>query len=257
MILTIDMGNTHIELGMIENDELLFSERIATDLNKTSSEYAVLLQSILNIREVDVENVEGAILSSVVPPLTYEIKEAVKKVVKKTPIVVGAGIKTGINIKVDNPQTLGADILVGCVAAKQLYGCPSIVIDMGTATTIFAINQEGEIIGGAVLAGIGISLNALSNQASKLPKINIDVPDKVICTNTEECMQSGIIYGQASLLDGMIEKMEKEIGEECVVVATGGVARLIVPHCEREIILDNELNLKGLNILYKKNMRGE
>ena len=255
MILAIDMGNTHIELGMIEDGKILFSERMATDLNKTSSEYAVLIQSLLNIQEVNVEEVEGAILSSVVPPLTYEIKEAVKKVVKKTPIIVESGIKTGLNIKVDNPQTVGADILVGCVAAKQLYGYPALVIDMGTATTIFAIDKEGDFIGGAVLAGVGISLNALSNEASKLPKISISVPKQVICTNTEECMQSGIVYGQASLLDGMINKMEKEIGAECKVVATGGLARLIVPHCEREIILDNELNIKGLEMIYEKNKR--
>ncbi len=253
MILTIDMGNTHIELGMIEDSKILFSERIATDLNKTSSEYAVLIDSLLSIREVDIDKVDGAILSSVVPPLTYEIKEAVKKVVKKAPFIVSAGIKTGLNIKIDSPQTLGADILVGCVATKYLYSYPAIVIDMGTATTIVAIDQSGDFIGGAVLPGIGISLNALSNEASKLPKINIDVPDKVICTTTEECMQSGIVFGQASLLDGMINKMEKEIGAKCTVVATGGLARLIIPHCERDIILDNELNLKGLDILYRKN----
>lgn len=254
MILAVDMGNTHIELGMIEDNQIIFSERFATDLNKTSSEYAVLIQSLLEIREVNVKEVEGAILSSVVPPLTYEIKEAIKKVIKKTPHVVGVGMKTGINIRIDNPQSLGADILIGCVAVKNLYSYPAIVIDMGTATTLAAINKEGDFIGCAILAGVGTSLNALSNNASKLPKINIDAPSNVIAKNTEEAMQSGIVYGQASLLDGMIEKMEKEIGEKCTVVATGGLARLIVPHCKKDIILDNELNLKGLEILYRKNV---
>ena len=253
MLLTIDMGNSNIEIGIIDNNEVILSERIATDLGKTASEYAVLIHSIFEIRNVDVSAIEGGIISSVVPPLTNEIREAVKKVTGITPLNVEPGIKTGVRIRIDDPKTLGADLLVGAVAAVNLYGAPAIIIDMGTATTVTVVYKNGDFIGGVVMPGVALSLNALSAGTSKLPKINLTAPKKVVCTTTEECMSAGMVYGQASMLDGLIEKMEKELGYSCKVIATGGLARLIIPYCERDITLDNNLMLEGLKIIYDKN----
>ena len=235
MLLTIDMGNSNIEIGIIDNNEVILSERIATDLGKTASEYAVLIHSIFEIRNVDVSAIEGGIISSVVPPLTNEIREAVKKVTGITPLNVEPGIKTGVRIRIDDPKTLGADLLVGAVAAVNLYGAPAIIIDMGTATTVTVVDKNGDFIGGVVMPGVALSLNALSAGTSKLPK------------------SAGMVYGQASMLDGLIEKMEKELGYSCKVIATGGLARLIIPYCERDITLDNNLMLEGLKIIYDKN----
>ena len=253
MLLTIDMGNSNIEIGIIDNNEVILSERIATDLGKTASEYAVLIHSIFEIRNVDVSAIEGGIISSVVPPLTNEIREAVKKVTGITPLNVEPGIKTGVRIRIDDPKTLGADLLVGAVAAVNLYGAPAIIIDMGTATTVTVVDKNGDFIGGVVMPGVALSLNALSAGTSKLPKINLTAPKKVVCTTTEECMSAGMVYCQASMLDGLIEKMEKELGYSCKVIATGGLARLIIPYCERDITLDNNLMLEGLKIIYDKN----
>ena len=253
MLLTIDMGNSNIEIGIIDNNEVILSERIATDLGKTASEYAVLIHSIFEIRNVDVSAIEGGIISSVVPPLTNEIREAVKKVTGITPLNVEPGIKTGVRIRIDDPKTLGADLLVGAVAAVNLYEAPAIIIDMGTATTVTVVDKNGDFIGGVVMPGVALSLNALSAGTSKLPKINLTAPKKVVCTTTEECMSAGMVYGQASMLDGLIEKMEKELGYSCKVIATGGLARLIIPYCERDITLDNNLMLEGLKIIYDKN----
>ncbi|MBR0386074.1 MAG: type III pantothenate kinase [Erysipelotrichaceae bacterium] len=253
MLLAIDMGNTHIEVGMLKGKDILFSDRLATEVSKTSSEYAVLLHAILEIRKVNTADIEGAIISSVVPPLTMEIRDAVKSVTGVTPLIVGPSLKSGIRIRIEDPKSLGADLLVGAVAAHEIYGSPAIIIDMGTATTITVVDREGSFIGGAILPGVGISLNALSAGTSKLPKIDLNTPKNVINTSTVDCMQSGIVYGQASLLDGMIAKMKKELGYEAKVIATGGLARLIVPHCESEIILDNDLMLEGLRIIYDKN----
>ncbi len=250
MILVVDMGNTHIELGIIDDDEIVLSKRIATDLNKTSAEYAVLLHSILEIKKVDVSKIEGAIISSVVPPLTYEVKEAIKEVAGVSPLIVGTGIKTGLKLKVEDPKIVGADLVVGSVAAVEEYGYPCLVVDMGTATTLVAIDAEGAFLGGAIWPGVSISLNALSDSAAKLPKIDLAAPKKVINSGTVESMQSGAVYGQASLIDGMVKKMKAELGYDTKVVATGGLAKLIVPYCETEIILDNNLMLKGLYIIY-------
>lgn len=253
MLLAIDMGNSNIEVGLLDNEQILFSERIATDVNKTASEYAVLLHALLEIRKVEINKIEGAIISSVVPPLTYELREAVKSVTSVSALIVGPNLKSGIKIKIEDPKSLGADLLVGAVAAKQLYGSPAIIIDMGTASTITVVDKEDSFIGGVIMPGVGVSLNALTNETSKLPKIDLTTPKKVINTTTVECMQSGIVYGQASLLDGMIQKMKKELGYDCKVIATGGLAKLIVPYCQQEIILDNDLMLKGLRIIYNKN----
>ncbi|MBR5048108.1 MAG: type III pantothenate kinase [Erysipelotrichaceae bacterium] len=253
MLLAIDMGNSNIEFGLLEKGRTVFSERIKTDLEKTATEYAVLLHTILEIRGIEDAEIDGAIISSVVPPLTAPLKEAVKITTGLTPLVVGPGIKTGMKVSVPDPKAVGADLIVGSVAGMQLYGHPLIVIDMGTATTAVVVDKEGTFIGGAVIPGAVVSLNALSNSASKLPMIDIAAPKKVINGGTVEAMQSGLVYGQASLLDGMIAKMKKEMGYDMKVVATGGLAKLIVPYCESEITLDNNLMLEGLDIIYNMN----
>ncbi len=253
MILAIDMGNTHTEIGLLDGEKTVFSSRVATDLNKTSSEYAVMMHALFEIHDVDITKIEGAIISSVVPPLTYEIRDAVKFAAKVTPLIVGPGIRTGLKIRIEDPKALGADLVVDAVAANELYGYPNIVIDMGTATTIMVDNDKGEFIGGVIVPGVGISLNALGTNASKLPKINLTAPAKVINGQTVEAMQSGTVYGQAGLLDGIIRRMTRELGYPCKVVATGGLAKLIVPYCETEIVLDNDLMLKGLRLIYEKN----
>ena len=253
MILAVDMGNTHIVLGVLDGEKILCNERIATDHKKTSAEYEVLIDTILRMRGIDDSQIEGAIVSSVVPPLTHDICEAIKKAVGKTPLVIGTKIKTGLNIRIDDPKTLGADLLVGSVAAMELYGYPAIVIDMGTATTLMVVDENRNFIGGAVAPGVKISLNALSSGTSALPAIDLEAPKKVVSTNTVECMQSGVIYGQAAMLDGMIERMKEELGYDCKVIATGGLSKLIVPYCKNEIIYDNDLMLKGLKLIYEKN----
>ena len=253
MLLAIDMGNTNIEFGLLDGDEIVLSERVKTDTEKTSTEYAVLLHTIFELNGIDVSNIDGAVLSSVVPPLTHILREAVKSVTGKTALVVGPGVKTGLKLKVEDPKAIGADLIVGAVAGVEMLGAPLLVIDMGTATTVIAVDKDGQFLGGAVIPGVVLSINALASNTSQLPSISIEAPKKVINSQTVEAMQSGIVYGQASLLDGMIARMKKELGYDTKVIATGGLAKLIVPYCETEVTLCNELMLKGLKIIYDKN----
>ena len=253
MLLAIDMGNTQIEVGILEGEKILLSERMATDLKKTSTEYAVFLEAIFRLRGIRPEELEGGIITSVVPPLTFPLKEAVKLAAGFTPLLVEPGVKNGLKICIDDPKTLGADLVVGAVAAICRYGAPVIIIDMGTATTITCVDEKKQFIGGAIVPGVNVSLTALANATSQLPMIGLEKPGKAIGTNTVDCMKSGIIYGQAALLDGMIDRMEEELGGEVTVVATGGLAKVIVPYCHHEVILDNELMLQGLRIIWEKN----
>ena len=253
MLLVIDMGNSNIEVGIIEGEKILMSERISTDLKKTSTEYAVLLNTILRLRGIDTGLLEGGIISSVVPSLTFPLKEAVKLAAGFTPLAVAPGMKTGLKIRIDDPKTLGADMVVAAVAAIELYGAPNIVIDMGTATTITGIDEKEQFIGGAIVPGVAVSLSALANSTSQLPMIGLEKPGKAIGTNTVDCMKSGVIYGQASLLDGMIDRMTEEMSGDPKVIATGGLAKVIVPYCRHRIILDNELMLHGLRMIWEKN----
>ncbi len=253
MILAIDMGNTNIVVGCLEEDQTLFTERISTDLGKTELEYAVLLKTILEIYDISTSEVTGSIISSVVPPLTHIVKMALRKLLKTEPIVVGAGLKTGLNIKIDDPATVGADLVVDSVAALKYYGAPNIVIDMGTATTMCAIDQKGDFLGGVIFPGVNISLESLAAEASLLPRISLNTPKKVIGSNTIDSMRSGIIYGEASRIDGMINRFEEELGCETKVIATGGLSGIIIPHCRHEIALEPDLMLRGLKIIYDKN----
>ncbi len=253
MILAIDIGNTNINIGCFDEDNILFLERAATDINKTELEYAVLIKTILEIHDVKATQVSGAIISSVVPSLVHTIKVALRKLINCDPLVVGPGIKTGLNIRLDNPAQIGADLVVESVAALNKYGSPVIIIDMGTATTFAAINKNNEYLGGAIYPGVVVSMDALVSRTSLLPTISFGKPKKCIGSNTIDAMKSGIIYGEAARLDGLIDRFEEELGYECKVIATGGLSKVVVPNCRHNIVLDNDLILIGLKILYDKN----
>ena len=257
MILAIDMGNTNIEVGCIEGKKILFSERISTDIRKTEMEYAVILRTIVELHDCNPDDVTGGIISSVVPPLTHIIKQAVRMVFHFSPMVVGAGLKTGLNIKMDNPASVGADLVVDSVAGMYEYGAPLIIIDMGTATTITALNKNSDYIGGVIIPGLRVSLESLVSQTSQLPRISLGSPRHCIGKNTIECMKSGLIFGEASRIDGMIDRFFDELGFETKVVATGGLAKIIIPNCRHDIILDNELMMKGLRHIYEKNIKNK
>lgn len=253
MILTIDMGNSNIVVGGIDENKLYFEERITTDHRKTSLEYAIMLKNILEINKIKHSDIEGAIMSSVVPPLNAPLSSAVKKITGKRLMLVGSGMKTGLNIKVDNPKTVGGDRIVAAVAAIAQFKGPIIVIDMGTATTFDVIDRNGSYIGGVILPGVMVSLNALVGSTAQLPQINLDTPKRTIGKNTVECMQNGIMYGNASMIDGLIDRIEKELGETCTLVATGSMTRFITPLCSHKITYVPDLLLRGLLVLYRQN----
>ena len=253
MILTIDIGNTNIELGVVDEQGIVFQERISTDIDRTELEYAVLIKNALEVHGLTGDEITGSIMSSVVPPLVHIIKSAIKKLIGITPMVVGAGLKTGLDIKIDNPKTLGADIVVDSVAAKEIYGAPCIVIDMGTATTITVISKNGDYVGGVIVPGVRSSLEALVSDTSQLPRVSLSSPKRFICTNTIDCMKSGIINGQAALVDGMIDRFWQELGYRTNVVATGGLSRVIIPKSNHDITLNNDLMMVGLKLIYDRN----
>ena len=255
MLLAIDIGNTNIVLGCIrpEDKKILFIERLSTDHDKTALEYTLSFRSVLSLYGLSADQVTGVIISSVVPPITSLISEALKKLTGKTAMVVGPGIKTGLNIQMDDPGQVGADLITAAVAGTAEYPCPLILIDMGTATTITVIDRNRTYIGGMILPGLKVSLDSLSSKASKLPRIGLDPPKRLIGRNTIECMKSGILYGNAAAMDGMIDRIEEELGEKATVVATGGLSGTIISLCRHEIIHDDELLLKGLLLIYEKN----
>ena len=255
MILAIDIGNTNIVVGCIDDKKTYFIERLSTVRTKTELEYAVDLKTVLDIYHIKKTDIEGCIISSVVPQITNIAKLAAEKILKKEVMVLGPGVKTGLNIMMDNPGQLGADLVANAVAGLNEYPVPFIVIDMGTATTVSVVNSKKQYIGGMILPGIGISLDALTARASQLSGISIDAPKHVIGRNTIECMQSGIMLGAACMIDGMIERMEEELGVKATVVATGGISRFVLPMCRSEIRYDRDLLLRGLRILYEKNKR--
>ncbi|MDD2971319.1 MAG: type III pantothenate kinase [Lachnospiraceae bacterium] len=253
MIFAIDMGNTNIVVGCFNDEAILFTERISTDAKKTELEYAVLFKTVLEIHGITPAMISGSIISSVVPQLVHIMVDAIQKITPITPVIVGPGVKNGLNIRMDNPKQLGADLVVDAVAGLQEYGAPLIIIDMGTATTISVIDAQKNYVGGMILPGVRVSVDSLVSRTSQLPRISLEAPRKSIGTNTIHCMQSGIVYGQASCLDGMVDRIEEELGYKATVVATGGLAQIITPHCKKEIILDDDLLLKGLKIIYDKN----
>lgn len=253
MILAIDIGNTNIVIGCIDKEKTYFVERLSTVRTKTELEYAVDIKTVLDIYHIKKADIEGAIISSVVPQITNIAKLAAEKILKKEVMVLGPGIKTGLNILMDHPGQLGADLVADAVAGIQEYPLPLIIIDMGTATTVSVVDEKKNYIGGMILPGVGVSLDALVSRASQLSGIGIDAPKRVIGKNTIECMKSGVLYSNAGAIDGIIDRMEEELGMKTTVVATGGLAKKIVPFCKRKIILDEDLMLKGLWVIYEKN----
>ena len=253
MILAIDVGNTNITLGGYADDKIQFISRLSTDSRRTADQYAVELSALLALNQVDPAAIHGAILGSVVPSLNATLCAAVEKVTGVVPLTVGSGIKTGLNIKIDDPAQTGADLVCGGVAALAKYPMPCIIFDLGTATTISVLNHKGEFSGGTIAAGIGISLDALSSRTSQLPHVSLKNPGKVVGTNTVNAMKSGLIYGTASMMDGMADRIEEELGMPATLVATGGRAGEVIPYCKREILLDDNLLLDGLRIIFEKN----
>ncbi len=253
MLLAIDIGNTNIVIGCICDDEIRFKMRIATDYTRTSDQYGVEIKNMLEAFGVQREDISDCIISSVVPPVFHSVRTGVIKVIGKQPMVVGPGLKTGLDIQVDFPAQVGSDRIVIAVAALAEYDAPLILMDLGTATTVEIVEKPGTYIGGVIVPGVKLSLDALTNRAAQLPGISLEKPKQVIGKNTTDCMRSGMMYGTAAMLDGLIERMEQELGHTCTIVATGGMAQFIIPLCKREIVLEKDLLLKGLNIIYKKN----
>lgn len=253
MILAIDIGNTNIVLGGFSGEEPAFVARIATNPSKTEDEYATKIRSILSLHKVEKTEIRGAIISSVVPPLNTIMKKAVQIVYGVEPILVGPGIKTGIGIHCDNPATVGADLICATVAAHHIYGSPSLVVDMGTATKIMYVDKTGTFSGVAIAPGVNMGLRALSSGTAQLPQISLEAPRSVIGKNTADCMRSGVVFGNAAMIDGMIDRFFSEVGEEMQVIATGGLSEAICAHCRHAISLDPHLVLKGLHILCRKN----
>ncbi len=253
MLLVIDIGNSNITLGVYDADRLSVVARIATDTHKTKDQYAVELLDILRLYHVSPEDLDGCAISSVVPVLGNALKKAITHIIGKPPLVVGPGVKTGLNIKIDNPAQLGADLAVGAVAAIEQYPLPCIIFDLGTATTIAVVDQNGNYLGGTISAGVGISLEALTSRTSQLPQISIEAPKNVIGSNTIDAMKSGLVLGCAAMLDGLTARIEAQLGAAASLVATGGLCPEIIRHCQRKIIFNDHLLLQGLKIVYEKN----
>lgn len=255
MILTIDIGNSNIVLGGVEGDSIAFEARLRTDATKTSDEYCIDLKMILDVYKTAPEDIEGSIIASVVPQVLNSMQTAIKKLTGKSSLVVGPGLRTGLNIKIENPAQTGADLVVGSVAALREHKPPLIVIDMGTATTVTVLDENGAFIGGCICPGVKISLDALTERTALLPGLQLDQPKRAIGRNTFECMRSGVMLGSACMLDGLVERVEEELGQKTTVIATGGIAKFVIPMCRTPMIYDKDLILKGLAALYRDNKR--
>ena len=255
MILTVDVGNSNVVLGAVRGDEILFEARLRTDATKTSDEYCIDLKMVLEVHHVKAEDFDGAIIASVVPQVLNSMKTAIMKLTGKVPMVVGPGLKTGLNIAIDNPSQAGADLVVGCVAALREHKAPMIIVDMGTATTMIVVDKNNAMIGGCIMPGVKISMDALTDRTALLPGLQLDQPKRAIGRNTIDCMRSGLMIGAACMIDGMIDRMEQELGYKTTVIATGGIAKFVLPMCDHEIIYDKDLLVKGLAALYRDNKR--
>ncbi len=254
MIFAIDVGNTNIVIGCCDGDDILFRERVSTNHTATSLEYAAIFKTAFEMHGVSPKSITGSIISSVVPAVTRNVRIAAEKLTGTTAMVVGPGIKTGLSIKIDNPAQLGSDLVVDAVAGIKNYSVPLVIIDMGTATTISVIDKNCDYLGGMILPGVSVSHDSLISRTSQLRKVALEPPKRLIGTETVDCLKSGMIYGNAGSLDGIIDRITEEIGE-CTVVATGGLAGVIIPYCRNKIILDDDLLLKGLKVIYEKNKK--
>jgi len=252
------MGNTNITFGAYLEDELLFVSRLATDRERTKDQYAVELLNILMLNNISSKEFSGAIISSVVPELTAAISSAVEKIISIKPMLLGPGLKTGMNILTDNPAQVGADLIAGSVAAASHYRLPCLIVDVGTATKISVVDENGSFCGCTITAGVAISLNALAHSTSQLPHISLTAPPHVVGKNTIDSMQSGAVFGTAAMIDGLCERIEDELGVKArTIVATGGFAADIVCSCKRKVIYNGELALEGLKIIYHKNIKAK
>ena len=255
MIIAFDVGNTNIVMGVIDEEKTYLLERLATDPGKTEAEFAVLVKNILEIHGIDIKDICGGIISSVVPPMNNILSKVVELLTGHKALIVGPGLKTGLNIAVGDPAELGADLVVGAVAAIAKYEAPMLIMDLGTATTISAIGKNKEFLGVIIYPGVKVSYDALVGRTALLSSISFDEPANVIGTTTTDSMQSGLIYGNAGMLDGLIDRCEEEMGGVKTLIATGGLSSRIVPHCRHDIIFDDDLLIDGLRIIYYKNTK--
>lgn len=253
MVLCIDIGNTDIAIGGFENDELQFVTRVSTDASKTTQEYESIIHHMLSLKGVKRSDVDGAIISSVVPVLSSVMNDVIMALYGIESIHVSLKIDTGIEVVCDDPSSVGADLICACVAARYVHGAPSLVIDMGTATKMMVVNAEGRFIGVSIMAGVMMCMRALSSGTAQLPQFSLEAPEKAIGTNTVECMKSGAVFGHAAMIDGMIDRFCEEYGAELPLIVTGGYSGAVIPHCKHDIKLDKDLVLEGLNIIYKRN----
>lgn len=253
MVLAVDVGNTAITVGGFHKDSFSFVARLATVPTSTEDEYAARFRQVLALRGAELSSVSGAILASVVPPLNTTIKNALRIAFGIDTLVVGPGIKTGLNLRCDDPSSVGADLICACVAGKTLYGAPLLIADLGTATKLMLVEEHGAFAGVSILCGVTTALNALCASASQLPQVHPEAPASVIGKNTADCIRSGAIFGHAAMLDGMIERFCRETQTSLKVVATGEHTRLVLPHCSHDILTDDTLVLKGLALIYQKN----
>ncbi len=259
MILTVDCGNTHTTVGCITKDNrVCVVFRIPTDRRETEFGYAAKMKEIFDLQKIDLALIEGAVISCVVPPMTDILIRAVRLLIHTTPLVVGAGVKTGLHICINDPGTVAADLVATAVAAKEEYPLPCIIVDMGTATTLTVVDERARFIGGAIAPGAGISLEALSAHTALLPHVDMTSPKRAIGANTADCMKSGIVYGTAGMVDGLLERFAAELGcAPASIVATGGIASLIAPHCRHSLTVDETLLLRGLKRIWDKNQSKE
>lgn len=257
MILTVDVGNTNIVIGCSSGDKMLFVERLSTYNSRTVIEHAIAFKNILELYNINPDEISGGIIASVVPSETSVIKRAMEKIIDGKIIVVGPGTKSGLSIIIDNPAQLGANLVVGAVAGIHEYGEPLIIINMSTATTVSVIDKKKNYIGGMILAGVTTALEALIDKTSLLQDVAVEAPKKIIGSNTCDCIRSGAVYGTAAAIDGIIDRVESEIGYKATVVATGILAENVIPYCMHDIIVDNELFIKGLVMIYNKNLSSQ
>lgn len=253
MLLVIDVGNTNIVLGIFKEQELVDHWRVSTDRLRTTDEYGVLIRHLFYLNGVNSEEIDAIIISSVVPPVMPTLERMCQRYFGLTPLVIGPGVKTGMDIKYDNPREVGADRIVNAVAAYEKFGGPVIIIDFGTATTFCAVDKKGTYLGGAICPGIGISTDALVQRTAKLPRIEVVQAEKVICRNTVESMQAGVFYGFVGQVDGIVTRMRRELDCKAKVVATGGLAVIVAPATDAIDVVEPMLTLEGLKIIYDRN----
>lgn len=253
MILAVDIGNSSVIVGCADQQQHRIIGRLAAGLHKTEDEYAVDLLRLMEMAGLSAGEIQGAIVASVVPPMSEIIREAIRKVTGKRPLLVGPGVKTGLNILIDNPGQLGSGLVVNAVAAIEKYPKPLIVLDMSTATVVSVIDRQGHYIGGMICPGVMLSLDALAAGTSQLPRIGLEAPDHVVGRNTIDAIKSGAVFGSAAMIDGLIDRIEEELGEEATLVSTGRLSGYVTPYCTRKIIYDESLLMRGLWLIWKKN----